>query len=154
MKPKHRRLWMLALCALLVSGGAALVLYSFSSHLVYFYTPSQWLKAAHDPGTTIRLGGMVKLDSVERTGEQSIRFIVTDLTSEVTVRYTGIVPGLFREGQGVVAQGAFDTDGTFTAHTILAKHDENYMPPEVVKALQESGRWQHYSDENKKVFGE
>lgn len=154
MKPKHRRLRMLIICTLAVTVGASLILYSFSNHLVYFYTPTQWKSAGQPPGTTIRLGGMVKVESVEKTGEQTVRFIVTDLQTESPVTYTGMLPTLFREGQGVIAQGSFDAAGLFTAQTILAKHDENYMPPEVVKALKESGRWEDYSNENKKAFGQ
>lgn len=143
MTPKRQRMYWFGLCAVAVSAGMALVLTTFSEHLIYFYTPTQLSEKQPSAGGTIRLGGLVEQESLQSTGPQSIRFVVTDLTHQITVDYTGVLPTLFREGQGVVAQGILQQDGVFQAKTILAKHDENYMPPEVVDALKASGRWQH-----------
>lgn len=119
------------------------MLQTFQEHIVYFFTPSQLAEKSVQAGQVIRLGGLVEEDSIQSTGEQSIRFIITDLTATTKVTYTGLLPALFREGQGVVAQGSVNAKGVFEAKTILAKHDENYMPKEVVDALKKSGRWQH-----------
>ncbi len=143
MSPKRQRLLLFVCCAVLVSGGVALILTNFSDHLIYFYTPSQLADKPPIAGSMLRIGGLVESGSIQPTGAQSIRFIVTDLSATLSVDYTGTLPNLFREGQGVVAQGIMQPDGTFVAHSILAKHDENYMPPEVVDALRASGRWQH-----------
>lgn len=146
MKPKHKRL-VLVLFSLAVMGGAATaVLTSFRDSLVFFYTPTQWQqkqKAGNISAAELRIGGLVKEGSVATTDDGTMRFTITDLTHELPVRYRGMVPVLFREGQGVVAQGSIGSDGTLTARTILAKHDENYMPREVVEALKQSGRWKH-----------
>ncbi len=152
MTPKRRRMiWLLA-GAVVACAGAALILSSFSRHLVYFYTPTQLQSESPPVQREFRLGGLVKRGSVEQTGRESIRFVITDLTHSFPATYRGTLPGLFREGQGVVAQGTLNTEGTFVARTILAKHDENYMPPEVVEALKASGRWRHYSPENVETF--
>jgi cytochrome c-type biogenesis protein CcmE len=97
---------------------------------------------ATKPSGDIRIGGLVERGSLSRVGAQSIEFKVTDLKSELPVRFSGVVPSLFREGQGVVAEGRLAQNGKFEAHTILAKHDETYMPPEVAKALKERGMWE------------
>jgi cytochrome c-type biogenesis protein CcmE len=144
MKPKHQRLRFVLLSMLVMGIGAALLLRTFSDNLIFFYTPTQWLEKSVEPGfdasRELRIGGLVKKGSIEDHAAE-MRFIVTDLTSEVEVTYRGMIPSLFREGQGVVAQGHFD-NGVFRAKTILAKHDENYMPREVVEQLKASGRWQ------------
>lgn len=155
MTPKRKRMWWLIACAVLACSGAALVLRSFSQQLIYFYTPTQLTQQPPQPGRMVRIGGMVEVGSVEKTGDgdmQTIHFIVTDLSHQLKVSYRGLLPTLFREGQGVVAQGTIDTDGTLNATTILAKHDENYMPKEVMEQLKASGRWQHYSEQNKKAY--
>jgi cytochrome c-type biogenesis protein CcmE len=147
VKPKHRRLGFVAAGLLLLAAAAGLVLYAMNDTLVFFYTPSevrQKLQAKQlDPNRPFRLGGLVETGSVERdaAGVQ-VSFRVTDTVEEMTVTYHGILPDLFREGQGVVAEGRLGADGVFTATEVLAKHDENYMPPEVAAALKKQGRWQ------------
>ncbi|HEX7639987.1 MAG TPA: cytochrome c maturation protein CcmE [Burkholderiaceae bacterium] len=126
---------------LLVAVGAitALVLNAFSSNLVFFYSPSQ--VAAHEApqGRTFRIGGLVVQGSLKRDGVDC-SFVVTDLARSMPVRYHGLLPDLFKEGKGVVAQGRIGPDGVFTAQEVLAKHDENYMPPEAADALKQAAR--------------
>ena len=133
MKPRHKRLAIAAgvLCA--VGIAVALVLNAFQSNLVFFYSPTQ--VAAHEapPNRSFRLGGLVEKGTVQRDGVH-VSFIVTDTAKSVPVRYEGILPDLFKEGKGVVAQGQLQ-DGVFVAREVLAKHDENYMPPEAAEAL-------------------
>ena len=133
MKPRHKRLAIVGGVLIAVGAIAALVLNAFQSNLVFFYSPSQI--AAHEApaGRTFRLGGMVEKGTVKRDGLQ-VSFIVTDTAKTVPVRYEGILPDLFKEGKGVVAQGEL-RDGVFVAREVLAKHDENYMPPEAAEAL-------------------
>lgn len=141
MSRKRLRLY-LVLATLVVLGIAAtLVLRALNEELVFFLSPTQIAERQPNAGQRIRLGGLVEAGSVERNGE-AVAFSVTDLSNNVKVIYRGLLPDLFREGQGVVAEGAFDDDGQFVAREVLAKHDETYMPPEVAKALKESGRWQ------------
>ena len=134
MKPRHKR-FALIIGALAVLGtAAALVLNAFEENLVFFFTPSQVVSGEAPKHRAFRIGGMVKEGSVQRDGV-NVRFIVTDTANDVPVTYTGILPDLFREGKGVVAQGKLDDHGTtFKATEVLAKHDENYMPPEVADA--------------------
>jgi cytochrome c-type biogenesis protein CcmE len=139
VKPKHQRLALLSLGILLLGGAAALVLTAFEDNLVFFHTPSQLAAKAPAPGLRLRIGGLVEEGSVVKQGHD-VRFKVTDRAASVPVTYRGILPDLFREGQGVVAEGHFK-DGVFAASDVLAKHDENYMPPEVVEALKQSGEW-------------
>ncbi|MEW9615990.1 cytochrome c maturation protein CcmE [Shinella sp. S4-D37] len=129
-----------------ISGGIAflvaavlLVMFAFSQSIAYFYVPGDLAKANVSPGTRIRLGGLVEAGTVKRGEGSTITFTVTDTLSTVPVTYTGILPDLFREGQGVVAEGAFGTDGLFTADTVLAKHDETYMPKDVADRLKAQG---------------
>lgn len=144
MKPKHQRLRFVLLSLLVMAGAAGLLLKSFQDNLVFFYTPTQWqeksVAADFDKAREMRIGGLVKEGSIQSHGTD-MQFVITDLTNEMKVTYRGMVPSLFREGQGVVAQGKFE-HGVFRAVTILAKHDENYMPKEVVDQLKASGRWQ------------
>ena len=133
MKPRHQRLAIAAGVVAVVGVAAALVLNAFQSNLVFFYSPSQIASREAPTGRTFRLGGLVEAGSVKRDGV-SVSFVVTDTAKSVPVRYSGILPDLFKEGKGVVAQGQL-RDGTFEAREVLAKHDENYMPPEAAEAL-------------------
>ena len=144
MTRKRRRLYAVAAGLVLLGAATGLVLSAFEDNLVFFFTPSEAAERGVTPGQRIRLGGIVEPESVERGGT-SVRFRVTDMQHTVAVAYAGALPDLFREGQGVVAQGSFRPDGSFAADEVLAKHDENYMPPEVAAALKKSGRWQEGS---------
>lgn len=142
MKAKHKRLTFVALGAVVVAVAAALILSALEDSVTFFRSPSD---IARDPGLTarrIRLGGLVEDGSVERGVGTTVRFRVTDFENGVTVRYEGVLPDLFREGQGVVVEGRLE-NGVFVADSVLAKHDETYMPPEAAEALKRSGRWQH-----------
>lgn len=134
MKPKQQRLALLVAALGALGGAAALAASAIGDTATYFYSPSDVLAKGVPPGQAIRLGGLVEPGSVTRDGA-TILFRVTDNAQQSTVRYTGIVPDLFREGQGVIAEGKFAADGAFVADTVLAKHDEKYMPPEVAGAL-------------------
>lgn len=125
---------------------AALVLSAMRENIVFFYSPRDVAEKHLTPGSRIRLGGMVAEGSLRHSGPATVTFDVTDFSSTMQVSYTGLLPDLFREGQGVVAEGMLQDDGTFRATTVLAKHDEKYMPPEVAKSLRKSGRWQEGSD--------
>ncbi len=121
-----------------------LVMFAFSQSVAYFYMPADLAKTEVSPGTRIRLGGLVAEGSVKRGEGSTVSFSVTDGSNTVPVSYTGILPDLFREGQGVVTEGAFDAaTHSFLADSVLAKHDENYMPKEVADSLKEQGVWQH-----------
>ena len=144
MSPKRRRLWLLVASLCVLGAAAALVLTALNDNIVFFYSPTQVAEKHPGPERRFRLGGLVEQGSVKKDG-QEVRFIVTDLKKTVPVVYRGILPDLFREGQGVIAEGTLGADGVFTAREVLAKHDEKYMPPEVAKALKESGRWQEGS---------
>ena len=121
---------------------AALVLTAFEENLVFFYSPSDLAEKTLPPGRPVRLGGLVEEGSVERRDGLTVHFRVTDLSQSTPVVYQGLLPDLFREGQGVVTEGTLGPDGVFVASEVLAKHDETYMPPEVVEALKKSGQWQ------------
>ena len=142
MRPrKQQRLILVVLAVLLLGGASGLVLFALSDSVAFFVTPSEIAA-----GKGFRLGGLVVGGSVERSGNDGVvRFRLSDQVSEVPVRYQGILPDLFREGQGIVAQGVLGQDGVFTASEVLAKHDENYMPREVADALKQAGVWQHGS---------
>ncbi len=120
---------------------AALVLVAFEDGIVFFYGPSEIVEKAPPAGQRLRIGGLVAEGSVKWTDDGSVQFEVTDRVNNVPVVFRGLLPDLFREGQGVVAEGALDGDGIFMASDILAKHDEKYMPPEVAEALKKSGNW-------------
>jgi cytochrome c-type biogenesis protein CcmE len=141
MTRKRRRLILIggALCVLAVAVG--LMLNAFRDSIVFFNSPTDVAEKHIPPGTRIRIGGLVKAGSLVRGDDLKIRFDVTDGNRDIAVAYQGVLPDLFREGQGVVAEGALDSGGLFDADTILAKHDENYMPKEVADALKKSGRW-------------
>jgi cytochrome c-type biogenesis protein CcmE len=134
MKPRHKRLALIGGIVASVAVAAGLVLNAFQSNLVFFFSPSQVMAKEAPSAKTFRLGGLVKEGSVKRNGTQ-VEFDVTDTAKTISVRYTGILPDLFKEGKGVVAQGQLQGDGVFVAREVLAKHDENYMPPEAVEAL-------------------
>lgn len=137
MKPIHRnrRLGLIAAGGVLVAGAAWLVFAALERNVSYFYTPSEAAAANLAPETRIRLGGMVEVGSLVEGPGLEIRFRVTDGARSVPVSYTGLRPDLFREGQGVIAQGRFSADGGFQADTILAKHDENYVPRELMDVM-------------------
>ncbi len=140
MKARHRRLlWIIGgLAALAVA--ATFVTNAFRSNLVFFFTPTQIVDGEAPTNKTFRIGGLVEPDSVKRVGDgTTVTFRVTDNAKTISVAYTGILPDLFKEGRGVVAQGTLESDGTFKAREVLAKHDENYMPPEAAEALRRAG---------------
>jgi cytochrome c-type biogenesis protein CcmE len=141
MKPRYQRMAWIGggVAALAVALG--LVLNAFQSNLVFFFTPSQIVSGEAPKGKTFRLGGMVEEGSLKREGNStSMTFRVTDTAKTITVSYTGILPDLFKEGKGVVAQGKVTDTGQFQASEVLAKHDENYMPPEAAEALKKAGK--------------
>jgi cytochrome c-type biogenesis protein CcmE len=141
MTRKQRRS-VLILSGLGVLGVAVgLVLFALSDSIVFFYSPSDLTEKTVTPGQRFRLGGLVEEGSLKRGQSTVIRFKVTDNAKTVPVLFEGVLPDLFREGQGVVAEGSLNPDGTFVADNVLAKHDENYMPPEVAASLKEKGVW-------------
>ncbi len=142
MTRKQRRLTMIAGAGAVLAVAAALVLFALRDQIVFFYSPSEIAEKALPPGTRVRLGGLVEDGSVKRDDDGSVRFAVTDTAKSVTVDFHGILPDLFREGQGVIAEGTLSADGSVAAETVLAKHDERYMPKEVVDALKAQGVWQ------------
>jgi cytochrome c-type biogenesis protein CcmE len=141
MTRKQRRLILIGSGLAMLAIAVALMLNAFRDSIVFFNSPSDVVEKHVEPGTRIRLGGLVKDGSVVRGNSLSVRFEVTDGKSELPVIYQGVLPDLFREGQGVVAEGALDAAGVFNADTILAKHDETYMPKEVADALKKSEHW-------------
>src|ERR1700675_2101335 len=143
MTRKRRRLLALALGLALLGAATAMVLAAFNDNLVFFYGPSDLAAKAIPAGRRIRIGGLVETQSLKREGEgRSVDFRVTDGKTDILVVFDGALPDLFREGQGVVAEGRLRADGVFVATSVLAKHDEKYMPPEVADALKKAGRWQ------------
>jgi cytochrome c-type biogenesis protein CcmE len=142
MSPRKRRRLLFAVAMVLAgAGGAFLVLKALKDNVLYFYSPSD-LATKHVPtGVDFRIGGLVQKGSVKRGPGAMVHFLVTDGRAAVAVAYDGVLPDLFREGQGVVASGSLDASGLFMASEVLAKHDERYMPPEVVDALKRAGRW-------------
>ncbi|HWM84164.1 MAG TPA: cytochrome c maturation protein CcmE [Pseudolabrys sp.] len=141
MTRKQRRLTMIGAGLAVLALAVGLVLNALRDSIVFFNSPSDVIEKQMAAGTRIRLGGMVKDGSLVRGDNLQIRFTVTDGANDVAVSYQGIVPDLFREGQGVVAEGRIEPGHTFRADSILAKHDENYMPREVADALKKTGRW-------------
>ncbi|MEE8189789.1 MAG: cytochrome c maturation protein CcmE [Kiloniellales bacterium] len=140
MTRKRRRLYMVLAGMLLLGGAAALVLTALQENIRYFYSPSDLNTAP--AGRSIRLGGLVEEGSVKRQDDGlTVTFRITDLAASVPVTYKGILPDLFREGQGVVTEGTLGPGGQFVAREVLAKHDETYMPPEVADALKKAGQW-------------
>jgi cytochrome c-type biogenesis protein CcmE len=139
MKPRHKRMAIIVGGLAAIGIAAALVLNAFQSNIVFFFTPTQVASGEAPKGRTFRIGGMVKSGSLTHRDMRS-GFVVTDLAKDIPVVYTGILPDLFREGRGVVAQGTLSPDGTFVASEVLAKHDENYMPPDAKHALDQAAK--------------
>ena len=139
MTPRQKRLAMVAGGLAVLGIGATLILNAFNSNLVFFYSPSQVAANEAPLNRNFRIGGMVESGSVQRQADGvSVRFVVTDTARSIPVVYTGILPDLFKEGKGVVAQGKLEGDGVFRASEVLAKHDENYMPPEAADAVEKA----------------
>lgn len=141
MTRKQRRGIFIGTCLVVLGVAVGLVLFAMRDSIVFFYTPSEVVKMAISPGQRFRLGGLVETGSVARGEGTAVRFVITDRTKTLPVTYIGVLPDLFREGQGVVAEGTLAADGIFHADNVLAKHDENYMPPELAKKLKEQGVW-------------
>jgi cytochrome c-type biogenesis protein CcmE len=137
VKPRHKRLAAIGVGLAALGIAAALVLSAFEQNLVFFFTPSQVAAKEAPLGRSFRIGGMVEKGSVQRSGIE-VRFLVTDTAKTIPVLYRGALPDLFREGKGVVAQGQLGADGVFRAREVLAKHDENYMPPEAAHAVEKA----------------
>jgi len=143
MKPRHKRIAIIAAGLAALGIAAALVLNAFQSNLVFFFSPSQVAANEAPQGKTFRIGGMVEAGSLKRGGDGlTVSFRVTDTAKTIPVVYTGILPDLFKEGKGVVAQGRIGPDGRFIATEVLAKHDENYMPPDAAHAIEQAQKAQ------------
>ena len=141
MKARHRRFMWIALGLCVIGVAVTLVLRAFNSNLVFFFTPSEVAENKAPADRTFRIGGLVTAGSVKRQSDGlTVTFAVTDMAKTIPVSYTGILPDLFKEGKGVVAQGKLGQDGVFRAAEVLAKHDENYMPPEAAEALKRAGK--------------
>lgn len=139
---KRQRLLLVVVALILVGGATGLVMLALSDSVAFFVTPTDIATDKVDVDRRFRLGGLVVPGSIERSGEDgTVAFALTDQANQVRVRYQGLLPDLFREGQGIVAQGQLAGDGVFIASEVLAKHDENYMPPEVADALKQAGVW-------------
>ncbi|XBQ16269.1 MAG: cytochrome c maturation protein CcmE [Oceanicaulis sp.] len=141
MRNAKRRLWMIGAAAVVLVGAGALAATAMRDAMVFFYSPAMVAENPPEIGQRVRVGGLVVDGSVERPSAGGANFTVTDGAGEIRILYAGSLPDLFREGQGIVAEGAFVDGGQFVASTVLAKHDETYMPPEVAQALKESGLW-------------
>jgi len=152
----RRRLMVFAVAAPIVIAGVALALFAMKDQVVYFYTPAQAYEAQAALNRTMRLGGLVKPGSVVRGDGGAVSFVIMDKTAEMAVRFRGDLPDLFREGQGVVCEGQRVSATAFEARTVLAKHDETYMPREVVKAIKDQGEWrpESASRPDSKPFGQ
>jgi cytochrome c-type biogenesis protein CcmE len=141
MTRKQRRLLLIGAALAVLGLAAGLVLFALNDSIVFFRTPSEIASQGIAPGTRLRIGGLVKEGSVRKGADQQVEFEVTDTVKAVPVHYKGLLPDLFREGQGVVAEGVLEASGAFRADSVLAKHDENYMPKEVADALKKQGVW-------------
>jgi cytochrome c-type biogenesis protein CcmE len=143
MKPRHKRIAIIAAGLGVLALASALVLNAFRSNLVFFFSPSQVMTNQAPQGKAFRIGGLVETGSIKRADDGlTVRFRVTDTAHTVVVVYTGILPDLFKEGKGVVAQGRLGADGVFAATEVLAKHDENYMPPDAAHAIEQAQKAQ------------
>ena len=141
MTRKQRRAVLIGTCLAVLGVAVGLVLFALRESIVFFYTPSEVAEKHLETGQRFRLGGLVENGSVKRGEGATVGFVITDKRSTLPVTFTGVLPDLFREGQGVVAEGVLNSDGVFRADSVLAKHDENYMPPEVAKKLKDQGVW-------------
>ena len=139
LSPRQTRFALIAGGVLVLALAAAFVLNAFQNNLVFFFTPTQVLNGEAPKNKTFRIGGLVKVGSLQRNGADA-SFVVTDTAQDIPVRYSGLLPDLFKEGKGAVAQGRLDAQGAMTASEVLAKHDENYMPPEAQHALDEAAQ--------------
>jgi cytochrome c-type biogenesis protein CcmE len=142
MTRKQRRLVMIAVIGGILAVAVGLTLFALSGQITLYRTPTEIRTTTIAAGQRLRVGGLVETGSVERGADSTVRFRVTDTANTLAVSYRGLLPDLFREGQGVVIEGQMDADGTFAADTVLAKHDERYMPKEVAEALKKQGVWQ------------
>jgi cytochrome c-type biogenesis protein CcmE len=145
---RGRRLVLIGAALVVLGAAAALALSALRESIVFFVTPSELAAKPVEPGKRLRIGGLVKEGSVQRAGLEA-RFVVTDGARDLGVVYRGVLPDLFREKQGVVAEGVLDANGVFRADTVLAKHDETYMPREVADALKKQGTWRHFEQGKK-----
>ncbi len=143
MTRKQKRITLVVVSGLVLASALTLVLGALNQSVTFFYSPSDLAALETLPERPIRVGGLVAAGSVVRPADNQVAFDITDEVETVTVRYDGILPDLFREGQGIVVQGRLGQDGVVVASQVLAKHDENYMPPEVAEALKKSGQWKH-----------
>ncbi len=141
MTRRRKRLTLIGGALCLVAGAMGLILFALRDNVVFFYSPTELTQKVLKPGASLRVGGLVKLGSLVKLGGEKITFAVTDLSQDVTVSYTGQLPDLFREGQGVVVEGTLDAPGQFRATSVLAKHDETYMPRDVADKLKQQGVW-------------
>lgn len=146
---KRQRLALVLAALTVLASAIALVLIALENTITYYYNPADLAALKAPPERPIRIGGLVEEGSVEKLDGGLVRFRVTDGTATYAVEYAGLLPDLFREGQGVIAAGRLRADGVFEASQVLAKHDENYMPPEVAEALKKSGRWKHAKETGK-----
>jgi len=142
MTRKQRRFALIGTCLAILGVAVGLVLFALEDSIVFFYSPSDVREKNIATGQRFRLGGLVEQGSVKRGEGTQVRFVITDTANSIPVTYTGVLPDLFREGQGVITEGKLGADGVFVADSVLAKHDENYMPPEVAEALRKQGVWQ------------
>ena len=149
MTRKQRRSVLIGVSLAVLGLAVGLVMFALEDSIVFFYSPSDVAEKRIKPGQRIRLGGLVKEGSVKRGEKTTVQFTVTDTAKTISVMYTGVLPDLFREGQGVVTEGKLGSDGVFIADSVLAKHDENYMPPEVAEALKKQGVWQGEGNKGK-----
>ncbi|MGB0128959.1 MAG: cytochrome c maturation protein CcmE [Rhodocyclaceae bacterium] len=150
MKPRHKRLALIGAGLAALALASTLVLSAFNKNLVFFFSPTQVANKEAPQGRSFRIGGLVEMGSIKRQEDGvTVQFVVTDTAKSIPVQYRGVLPDLFKEGKGVVTQGKLGSDGVFVADEVLAKHDENYMPPEAADALQ---RAQQAQDESKKTL--
>ena len=149
MTRKQRRSVLMGMCLAVLGLAVGLIMFALEDSIVFFYSPSDVAEKNIRPGQRIRLGGLVAEGSVKRGENTTVSFSVTDTAKTIPVTFTGVLPDLFREGQGVVTEGKLRGDGVFVADNVLAKHDENYMPPEVAESLRKQGVWRGEDDVKK-----